>query len=353
MNVSIVNWIKNPASPPEDFVLDGVRVDAVTSALRSAAVDVSAAARLPENRGYAFQGPIPAGEGFVLSKEEAEELLGGSDAEYSQVVRPYLIGDDIVEDPSQGPRRWIIDFGFMPLEEASRYPAVLALVKERVKPFRDKNRDRGFRENWWRFGRPRRDMREALTGLQRYIASNRIGKRILFTWQGPEVCPSDLAVVFALDDDFAMGVLCSRVHGDWVRAQSSTLRVDIRYTPTSAFETFPWPMPSNDQRKEIAGIAKALIGRRQAICAERGIGLTPLYNEVDEGAYRDLRDLHRDLDRAVAVAYGWPASAAEDSVESNRRLLELNKQIAAGEVEYDPFGYRESEKAKTRLEAGA
>ena len=81
-----------------------------------------------------------------------------------------------------------------------------------------------------------------------------------------------------------------------------------------------------------------LIARRSEICRDRQIGLTKLYNEVDDGAYRDLRELHDALDEAVAAAYGWPSSAAHDPQESNRLLLELNRAIAAGEVEYQPFG---------------
>ena len=73
------------------------------------------------------------------------------------------------------------------------------------------------------------------------------------------------------------------------------------------------------------------------ICLQRQIGLTKLYNEVDEGAYRDLKELHRRLDEAVAAAYVWPKSVAQDSTDSNRRLLELNQAIAVGDVEYEPF----------------
>jgi hypothetical protein len=80
-----------------------------------------------------------------------------------------------------------------------------------------------------------------------------------------------------------------------------------------------------------------MVERRRAICADRQIGLTTLYNEVDDGAYADLRTLHEQLDRAVAVAYGWTASAAVDPDESNRLLLELNRRIAVGEADYDPF----------------
>ena len=85
-------------------------------------------------------------------------------------------------------------------------------------------------------------------------------------------------------------------------------------------------------------MTRRLYARRSEICLERQIGLTKLYNEVDDGAYRDLRELHDALDEAVAAAYGWPSSAAHDPQESNRLLLELNRASAAGEIDYHPFG---------------
>jgi len=150
-------------------------------------------------------------------------------------------------------------------------------------------------------------MRTALAPLDRYIAGAAQGKRILFAWQAPWTCPSNLTNVFAFADDYAMGVLSSTIHTEWARAQSSTLRVDIRYTPTSAFETFPWPDPAPDEREQVGSLAGAMIERRQAVCVERGIGLTALYNEVDDGAYADLRELHGQLDRAVAGRGGATA----------------------------------------------
>jgi hypothetical protein len=181
-------------------------------------------------------------------------------------------------------------------------------------------------------------MRAAIAPLPRYIAGLAQGKRILFCWCEPWTCPSNLTNVFAFADDYAMGVLTSRVHGEWARAQSSTLEDRIRYTPTSAFETFPWPpSPTDAQRAAVGEAAAATIERRRAICVDREIGLTTLYNEVDDGAYADLRSLHDRLDRSVAAAYGWPASAASDAKDSNRRLLELNGAITRGEIDYHPF----------------
>ncbi len=178
-------------------------------------------------------------------------------------------------------------------------------------------------------------MRKAIAGLPRFIVGTNTAKRIFFAWCDPWTCPSHMVNVFAFDDEFILGVLTTPIHTEWARAQSSTLEDRIRYTPSSAFETFPFPQPSD--KEPVAEAARRVIARRSEICLERQIGLTKLYNEVDDGAYRDLRELHVALDEAVAAAYGWPASAAHDPQESNRLLLELNREIAAGRIPYDPF----------------
>jgi len=336
VNVSIVNWVKEPEVAPERFMLDGAEVEGINTRLEASADALVTSTRLEANRGWAFQGPIPAGC-LYLSKEEAGELLERDDAPYADVLRPYLIGDDVTDDPDQAPRRYVIDFDVRSLEQAMEYPAALELVRERVKPERDRNRDRGFREKWWRFGRPRGAMRAVIAPLSRYIAGNRIGKRFLFCWCQPWTCPSDLTNVFAFEDDYAMGILSSSAHLAWAKGESSTLRVDLRYTPTSAFETFPWPEPSAAEREAVANLTRRMYARRSEICVNHQIGLTTLYNQVDAGAFTDLRDLHRSLDETVAVAYGWPRPTAHDAADSNARLLALNEEIAAGRRPYAPF----------------
>jgi hypothetical protein len=331
VDVSIVNWVKDLAA--DDFVLDGVRVTGITPALRDVGSDVSTAHRLVPNQGQAFQGPMPVGAGFVVPTTTAEAFLR-THPKYAMVVRPYLVGDDIANRPDQGPSRYVIDFGVMTLEEASKYPEALSMLRMTVKAERERNADRFRRTHWWLLGRPVLAMREALNPLARYIAGVAQGKRIFFAWQPARVCPSNLTNVFAFDDDHSMGVLSSTIHHEWARAQSSTLEDRFRYTPTSAFETFPWPA---GDPAAVGEVAQRLYARRSEICLEREIGLTKLYNELDEGAYRDLKELHDALDEAVAAAYGWASSAAHDPQESNRLLLELNRAIAAGEVDYHPF----------------
>lgn len=340
VHVSIVNWIKEPSEMPERFVLDDEMVDGITSSLR-ADVGLPVPVALRENEGWVFQGPIPVGEGFILTEQEAKALLSARDADYSDVVRPYLIGDEIANDPQQHPRRWIIDFGFIPLEQAQQYPKALVIVRERVKPEREKNKDSIFRKAWWLFGRPRGDMRKAIADLPRYMAGTATGKRLFLTWCDASWCPSNSTNVFAFDDDYSFGVLSSMAHAVWARYTSSTLKGDLRYTPTTAFATFPWPYPVADHLREIVGErAKELSELRRRLCTESNIGLTKLYNTLEDGGYRELAELHKKLDVAVARCYRWEASVAQNPAELIKRLSFLNAAIANKEQEYAPFPER-------------
>jgi hypothetical protein len=336
VNVSIVNWVQKPAVPPTRFELDGVEVAGISTRLRESKLAVEEYEPLAANSGRSFQGSIPAGN-FYLDVEEAESLLALHEARYADVVRPYVNGDDITEEPLQRARRFVIDFAFRSLEEAERYPEAIRIVRERVKPERDKNRDRGFRESWWRFGRPRGEMRDALTSLERYVAGNAQGKRFLFAWQDRAVCPSNLTNVFAFEDDYAMGVLTSVVHQTWAHSESSTLEDRPRYTPTTCFETFPWPEPEPSRRDRIGGLSASLVTARQAITTREGIGLTTLYNAIDEGAWQDIARLHHDLDNEVLKAYEFPASLRDDPLELKARLATLHAEIQAGQRPYAPF----------------
>jgi hypothetical protein len=332
VHVSIVNWVKEPNVGVSRFVLDGIEVSGIATTLRPG-VDTGLGSRLDANAGRQFFGVVPGGEGFILSSAEAAKLRGMRDADYSPIVRPFLIGSDITNRPDHSPSRFIIDFHFETLEEAARYPAALERIRWLVKPHRDTVKRKAYREKWWRLEEPIVAMRAALGRLTRFIACPAQGKRFYMVWCEPAWCPSNLTSVFAFDDDASMGVLSSRLHIGWAVSQSTRLKSDPRYTSAS-FMTFPWP---GSDLTEVGALARRLYARRSEICLEREIGLTKLYNEIDEGAYRELQELHDSLNEAVAAAYGWPASAAHDPQESNRLLLELNRAIAAGEIDYRPF----------------
>jgi type II restriction/modification system DNA methylase subunit YeeA len=183
-------------------------------------------------------------------------------------------------------------------------------------------------------------MRRAIDPLERYIATPRVSKHRLFVWQEPRVLCNDGTIVLARDDDYFFGMLQSRLHEVWARAQGTQLREaesGFRYTPTSTFETFPFPWAPGKEAQDnplvqaIAQSANELVTKRDAwlnppdakpeTLAKRT--LTNLYNERPSW----LADLHRKLDHAVFAAYGWPSSLTD--AEVLERLLALNHERAA------------------------
>jgi hypothetical protein len=335
VDVSIVNWIREPAAPLSHFLLDELPVEGIDTALEASTIPLADVPGIPANRGRAFQGFLP-GARYDIELASARALLA-ADPRNEDVIRPYLNGKDITSTPDQEPTRYVIDFGQSPLEDAMRYPDALDMIRTQAKPAREASTSFHRNPHWWQFLWPRPDFRAAAADLLRFIAGTATGKRILFVWCEPAWRPSNATNVFALDTDYAMGILTSRVHTDWAAKKSSTLEDRIRYTPSSAFETFPWPQSTADQRTRIDALARELVGLRSALCGEHSIGLTVLYNRVDDGAYGALRALHRQLDLAVIDAFGWSDDVLDDIRERNRRLYELNASIVAGERPYSPF----------------
>ena len=338
VHVSIVNWVKSPSLTPAEFTLDGSPATAINASLRDEDPLAWTPQPLAANKSRCFEGPSPKAKGLIIDESTARSLLA-ADAANVDVVRPYLTASDITDSPTQSPSRWAIDFGLRPLEKCLPYKAVLDIVRRDVKPERDKTNDRSTRERWWLFGRPRVDMRDALRGLPRYAAVAGHAKRLDVAWSDQQTLASNATNVFAFDDDYSMGVLLSKTHDAWAWHRSSTLKGDLRYTPTSVFTTFPWPDPvTPTQREAVAELSRAVVERRQQICAAEGFGLTKLYNLVDDGAYADLKKLHKQLDEAVAACYGWPKAVAQDPREIVQRLTQLNKEITEGARSYEPFG---------------
>nr|WP_106507243.1 DNA methyltransferase [Brachybacterium timonense] len=335
VHVSITNWVMSPEDPPTEFTLDGEPVSGITTQLREGRAGWQPK-RLAANKGRSFIGCQPTGDGFLLGADEAQKLL--EDPRNAGRVRPYLTSRDLANSVDSAPTRWIIDFGTMPLEDAASSPALLDIVRLRVRPEREQAGG-DLARLWWQLWRPRPAMRTAIADLDRYIVCTLTGKRFFTAWQTGLTCPSNAVGVIAADDDFTMGVLSSRAHDAWAWWWSSTMKSDLRYTPTSTFQTFPFPTaPSSRARDRVAEASRELHERRSALSRERGIGLTALYNLYDDGAFEDLHDRHRELDEAVATAYGWPVTIAQDGDELVARLSALNEQIITGEVDYSPWG---------------
>ncbi|GAA2119650.1 DNA methyltransferase [Actinomadura napierensis] len=324
VHVSITNWIKKPPTPIDIFFLDGVSVEGINSKLKEGPT-LPEPLKLPANKGKAYIGCQPTGDGFLLTDALAEELIAAGEG---KVVRRYLTSDDLVDVVGAEPGRWIIDFGVMPLEVAMKFPKAMKIVREKVRPERE-GKERHFARLWWQFAWPRPEMRRALQSKERYIVSTLTGKRLFFSWAAADWCPSNKVGVFALDDDYSMGILCSNAFDAWAWNESSTLETRLLFTPSTAFETFPWPSPAPRKREEVARTARALIALRQDLSRRDQVGLTELYNRLDDGAYSDLQIAHEQLNSAVAACYGWPSREAQDRLALLQRLGDLNRELGS------------------------
>jgi type II restriction/modification system DNA methylase subunit YeeA len=295
-------------------------------------VDVAKARRLKENLGISFMGPSPKAP-FDIDTGLAHRMLAAPNPHgrpNADVVRPVASGVDLVQRPRG---KWTIDFAMMSLEEAALYEMPFEHVKKHVLPVRRRNRRRAYAERWWIYAEPRPGMRRALTGLARFVVTPELSKHRSFVWVEPPTLCNQQTLVFARDDDYFFGVLHSRVHRAWALALGTQLESRPRYTPTTCFETFPFPEPTPQQEAAIAAAAEELNRRREGWLNPAPVGglqvsetelkkrtLTNLYNERPTW----LSNAHATLDAAVFDAYGWPDQI--DDSEILARLLELNLQ---------------------------
>jgi type II restriction/modification system DNA methylase subunit YeeA len=317
-----------------DVFLNGRAVPTIHADLTSEA-DTTKASILNENKGLAFQGPVKVGK-FEITDVEAQKMLASPNPHglpNCKVVKPWMNGTDITDRPRQ---LWIIDFGELSKEDACLFEQPFEWVKEKVRPMRLTNRDPQRRENWWRLGRSGGEFKIAKDGKARVIIATRTSKYRLFIWASSQLVPGDV-VAIARDDDYFFGLLHSRPHEVWSLHMGSALEDRPRYTPTSTFETYPFPWPPGHEPQgsplvvAIAEAARELVVKRDAwlnppdASAEelKKRTLTNLYNARPSW----LAEAHRKLDAAVFAAYGWPVTLTD--AELLERLLALNHERAA------------------------
>ena len=189
--------------------------------------------------------------------------------------------------------------------------------------------DRNFLERWWRLGYRRADMLEQLSGLDRYIALSRVAiehRQSPYVFVSCAIRPADALQVFAFDDDYSFGILHSSYHRMYFEERCTKMRVDLRYTSKTVFDSFPWPQaPTEDATAEIAAAAAAVVDYQEARLAG-GMTLDDLYRSLRDPGRNAFRALQATLDSAVARSYGF----AEDE-DVLAQLLALNLSIAEEE----------------------
>jgi type II restriction/modification system DNA methylase subunit YeeA len=352
--------------PQPVLKLSGEKVSGIYTDLSpkklSLSLDVAQIRRLKVNKDLAFQGPVKVGA-FDIEGEVARKMIllpeNPNGKNNIDVLKPWLNGMDIVRRPSD---KWIIDFGEMNLQDACLYEAPFKYVLEKIKPERDKNRDKSRKENWWRLGRSGNDVKSSLSKIQRCIITPRVSKYRLFRWSISKVLPDSAVVAIARDDDTTFGILHSKFHELWSLKLCTFLGVgnDPRYTPSTTFETFPFPkgmepnrpaneLAKNSKAQKIAEAARRLNELREnwlnpAGSIKRIPEVVPGYPDrivpADKAAekilskrtltklYNDsptwLQNAHKELDDAVAEAYGWPTNLTDDEILE--KLFALNQQ---------------------------
>ncbi len=344
--------------------LDGQPVAVIHADLTAGeGLDLSRAKPLVENGGASFQGSQKIGA-FDIPGELARQWLklpNPNGQPNGQVIKPSWNGLDVTRRPRDG---WIIDFGTEMTEaEASLYEAPFQYVLEHVKSVRDLNNREAYRKYWWRHGEPRIAMRAALSRVPRYIALSSVTKHIFWRWLDCNILPDKALIVIARSDDTTFGILHSRFHELWSLRMGTSLEDRPRYTPTTTFGTFPFPAgltpadtangaPSGTVAERIAAAAIRLNQLREAwlnptewvdwvITPEEEKAGFPKRPIAKLGHETDLKkrtltnlynlrpawleSAHRELDAAVASAYGWADYTPEMTDETIlSRLLAMN-----------------------------
>jgi SAM-dependent methyltransferase len=315
--------------------------------------DVTRAGELLANAGLSSPGVKLHGSGFIVNRGVAALLGLGRRQGLEKHIREYRNGRDLTSTPRGV---MVIDlFGLSAEDVRSTYPEVYQHLLETVRVQRDAQaassgtRDaKDYAAKWWLFGKPREELRPALEGLLRYIATVETSKHRTFQFLDATILPDNMLVAVASDDAFHLGVLSSRIHVLWALAQGGTLEDRPRYSKSVCFDPFPFPDPDERLKAEIAEIAEKLDAHRKAVqAAHPDITLTEMYNVLEklrsggeltpreeivktDGLVLVLKDYHDELDDAVFRAYGWPADLSDEAILA--RLVALNRERAEEEA---------------------
>jgi hypothetical protein len=329
---------------------DGIRYSQSSGSISAdltIGANLTTTSELKSNHRLAANGCALHGDALILTREKAASLGFGADTNLDTIIKPYRNGRDLTTHSRDA---LVIDaFNLTERELRESAPTVFQYLSLNLKPHRDENRRDSIRKFWWVFGWPRPELRKALRGLKRYIATVETTKHRVFQFLDAEIVPDHMLIAIALDDAFELGVLCSRPHVVWSLAAGGSLEDRPRYNKSRCFDPFPFPADVPESLKaRIRAEAEALDAlRKQVLAAHGDLTLTGLYNVLealkagraltdkersvhDRGLVTLIRQHHDAIDSAVAEAYGWPADLSDEDILT--RLVALNKVRAAEEA---------------------
>ena len=294
-------WLARHLNETEAVFLDGKPVESITPLLTPRSQVIDMPRPLAANEAKAFQGSNLLGQGFILSPEQAQELIA-KDARNKDVLFPYYNGDDLNQRTGERTPRWVINFRDWPQEKAAQYEDAFAIAEEKVKPERAGNNDKRRREIWWRFTRPTIDLYDLIEPFDQVIAICQTSSTQL-----PAMLPHNSVfdqklVIFPTDNYAEFAFRSSEFQFWWTVKYGATRTADLVYTPTTCCALLPLP----DLNEELRRLGKKL----EAAQRRAGLALTPLSHgvhspEESAAAFVALRDIHLRIDYAVLASYGW------------------------------------------------
>lgn len=320
--------------------------------------DLSSVRAMQANDGLSSRGVSLHGAGFIVTPEQAKSLGLGKIDGLDRHIRPYRNGRDLTSIP----RGVLVSdfFGLSEQEVRARFPAAYQWILERVKPERDAKVGRSkdmqeYADKWWLFGKPRSELRPALKGLSRYIATTETAKHRFFVFLDGAVLPDNMLVCMALDDAAQLSVLSSYIHVTWALAAGGRLGVgnDPRYNKTRCFDPFPFPDLTEKQKEHLRELGERLDAFRKERQAEHpDLTMTGMYNVLErlreleanpdaepltekekaiheKGLVSVLKQIHDEIDAATFDAYGWPRDLSDEEIL--KRLVALNRERAEEE----------------------
>lgn len=365
---------KRATTKLSDKVVSGIFSD-LSEKSSTIKIDASKVGKLSENSGISFIGTQKSGAFDIdggLAREWLLAPINPNGKNNSLVLKPWINGLDITRRSQD---KWIVDFDEnMSLPDASLFEKPFEYISQKVRQeieaklseWKSQGKstthlDKQY-DNWWVLWCFRAEMRKAISPLSRYIATARNGKHRVFQWYSCAVLPDSQVVAIAKDDDVTFGIVSSKSHELWSLKLCTWLGKgnDPRYNPSGIFETFPFPkgmepnrsakeLDKNPKAQKIAEAARRLNELRENWLNPEGCikrvpevvagypdrilpidkdaekilskrTLTNLYNENPTW----LKNAHKDLNDAVAEAYGWPTDLSDEEILE--RLFALNQQ---------------------------
>ena len=310
--VSVVHISKGQMSPP--LLIDGRPVEQITAFLFHAGGDEDPHPLHGRDK-VAFVGTNVLGMGFTFDDtnpkatplKRMKELIAAN-PHNAEIIRPFIGGEEINSDPQQNHHRYVIDFGDMTEKDARRWPELMCIVEEKVLPER-RGKAGGYSQRWWQFGRRNVEGQIAIQGLARALVSTQVGPHLSFSFQPTHRIFAHTVNIFA-DQTYAFfSIVQSRVHEVWARFFGSSMKDDLRYTPSDCFETFPFPR-NFETLRDLEQAGQDYYEFRAALMSRNMEGLTKTYNRFHDPEERGpdtarLRELHAVMDRVVLNAYDW------------------------------------------------